>query len=250
MIIKSIVLGIIQGLTEFLPVSSSGHLAVLESHFGIDEPVVLATFLHLGTFLATVVFFARPITGLVKGVLKGEKQSINYTLSIIIGSVPIVVFALLLKKQIEQTFNNITLIGIFLGITGLVLIMTMVFKKYNKRINIISALIIGFAQIFATFPGISRSGITISAGLFSKVSPEEAFKFSFLLSLPAILGANILELITVTTIDNPSSIFLGMLCSFVFGLIALRVLRQLVNKYFHIFGIYCLVISIIILLLR
>ncbi|MGB3341031.1 MAG: undecaprenyl-diphosphate phosphatase [bacterium] len=250
MIIKSIILGIIQGLTEFLPVSSSGHLAILEKYFGITEPVVLATFLHLGTFLATVVFFFRPITDLLKGVFTGEKKSINYALSIAFGSIPIMIFALLLRTQIEQTFSNMALVSIFLGITGLVLIMTMVSKRGNKQITIFSAVIIGIAQMFATFPGISRSGMTISAGFFAKVSPQESFKFSFLLSLPAILGANILELMRFTVIDNPLGILIGMLCSFVFGLVALRILRLLVQKHFHLFGIYCLVVSIIILLLK
>lgn len=250
MIIKIIILGIIQGLTEFLPVSSSGHLAILENYFGIADPVVLAIFLHFGTFLATLVFFSRPITELLKGVFKREKQSINYVLNIIIGSIPIVIFALLLRTQIEQTFKDMTLVSIFLGITGLVLIMTMVCKKYNKRISAFSALVIGLAQMFALFPGISRSGMTISAGLFSKVSPEESFKFSFLLSLPAILGANLLELRKISVIDDPISILIGMFFSFVFGLIALMILRRLVHKYFHLFGIYCLVVSIFILLFR
>ncbi len=249
MIVKSIILGIIQGLTEFLPVSSSGHLAILEKYFGITEPVVLATFLHLGTFLATLVFFFKPITALLKGVFTGEKKSINYVLNIIVGSIPIIIFALLLRTQIEQTFNNVILVSIFLGITGLVLIMTMVVRKNNEQISIITAVIIGIAQMFATFPGISRSGMTISAGLFAKISPQESFKFSFLLSLPAILGANIFELRRVTVIANPLSILVGMLCSFIFGLIALGILRQLVQKYFHLFGIYCLLVSITILLL-
>lgn len=250
MIIKSIILGIVQGLTEFLPVSSSGHLAILENYFGIADPVALAIFLHFGTFLATLVFFAKPIAELLKGAFKREQQSINYILNIIIGSVPIVIFALLLRTQIEETFKNMTVVSIFLGITGLVLIMTMIFKKSNKRINVFSALIIGLAQMFALFPGISRSGMTISAGLFSKTSPEESFKFSFLLSLPAILGANILELKTISVIDNPISILIGMFFSFIFGLIALSILRRLVHKYFHLFGIYCLVVSILILFFK
>lgn len=250
MIIKTIILGIIQGLTEFLPVSSSGHLAILEKYFGIADPVVLAIFLHFGTFLATVVFFARPIAELFKGVFKGKRESIHYALKIIIGSVPIVIFALLLRTQIEETFTDITIISIFLGVTGLVLIMTMICKKHNKRISTFSALVIGLAQMFALFPGISRSGMTISAGLFSKVSPEESFKFSFLLSLPAILGANLLELRKISVIDDPISVLIGMFFSFVFGLIALMILRRLVHKYFHLFGIYCLVISILILLFK
>lgn len=250
MMIKSIILGIIQGLTEFLPISSSGHLAILEKYFNITEPVALATFLHLGTFLATIVFFVRPISDLIKGVCTGKRDSINYVLCIIIGSVPIVVFALLLRTQIEQTFSNITVVAIFLGMTGLVLIMTMFVKRNHKRVNPLSAVIIGIAQMFATFPGISRSGMTISAGFYAKIEPQESFKFSFLLSLPAILGANILELTRVTQVENILSIIIGTLCSFISGFIALHILRRLVQKYLHLFGIYCLIISVIILLLQ
>lgn len=250
MIIKSIILGIIQGLTEFLPISSSGHLAIFEKYFGIAEPIVLATFLHFGTFLATIVFFFKPITSIIKGVFIGKKDSILYLIYIITGTIPVVVFALVFRNWIEQSFNDMKTVGILLGITGIILLMTMVIKRGNKKINTLSVVVIGLSQMFATFPGISRSGTTISAGLFSKTSSEESFKFSFLLSLPAILGANILELKTISSIDNYLALIIGMSCSFIFGLFALRILRNLVHRKFHLFGIYCLVISVVILLTK
>lgn len=250
MIIKSIILGIVQGLTEFLPISSSGHLAILEKYFGIAEPVVLATFLHFGTFIATVVFFLKPIITIIKGLIKGEKESINYVIYIIVGTIPIVLFALIFRTQIEQSFTNIPIVGIFLGITGVILLLTSIVKRGNRKVKLLSAFLIGISQMFAVFPGISRSGMTISTGLFSKVSPEESFKFSFLLSLPAILGANLLKLKSISQINDFPSIIIGMLCSFIFGLIALKILKGLVDRRFHLFGIYCLVISILILLLQ
>lgn len=250
MIIKSIILGIVQGLTEFLPISSSGHLAILEKYFGIAEPVVLATFLHFGTFIATVVFFLKPIITIIKGLAKGEKESINYIIYIIVGTIPIVLFALIFRTQIEQSFINIPIVGIFLGITGVILLLTSIVKRANRKVKLLSAFLIGLSQMLAVFPGISRSGMTISTGLFSKVSPEESFKFSFLLSLPAILGANLLKLKSISQINDFPSIIIGMLCSFIFGLIALKILKGLVHRRFHLFGIYCLVISILILLLQ
>lgn len=250
MIIKVIILGIVQGLTEFLPISSSGHLAILEKYFDITEPVVFATFLHFGTFIATVVFFFKPIINIIKGLFRKEKESVYYVINIIIGTIPVVIFALLFKTQIEQFFSDIKIVAIMLGITGLILLLTSIIQKKNRKINLLSALMIGISQMFATFPGISRSGVTISTGLFSKVSPEESFKFSFLLSLPAVLGANLLKLKTISEIDDLPYLTIGMICSFIFGLVALKILKNVVHRKFHLFGIYCLFISIILLLIK
>ena len=135
MIIKSIILGIVQGLTEFLPISSSGHLAVLQKYFGMTEPVVLATFLHFGTFIAIIVFFFKPIIILIKGLVKKEKESIYYVINIIAGTIPIVIFALIFKTQIEQTFSDIKIVALLLGITGVVLLFTMIIKKGAGKIG-------------------------------------------------------------------------------------------------------------------
>ncbi|UCG91722.1 MAG: undecaprenyl-diphosphate phosphatase [candidate division WOR-3 bacterium] len=249
MILHVIILGVVQGLTEFLPISSSGHLAILEGFFGITEPVALTAFLHLGTLLATIVFFFKKISSLIRGLIKGKRESISYTINIIIGSIPIVIFALVFKSWIETSFTDFTLVTILLGVTGIVLLVTGVMRKQEMKVSYLRALVIGIAQMFAALPGLSRSGLTISAGLFSGVSPEESFTFSFLLSLPAILGANLVELANISTIDKPTTMIIGLVCSFIFGLIALRILRDMVRRRFHLFGIYCLVISLIVLLL-
>jgi len=250
MIIKSIILGIVQGLTEFLPISSSGHLAILQKYFGITEPVALATFLHFGTFVAIIVFFFKPIVILIKGLFKKEQESTNYVVNIIIGTIPIVLFALIFKTQIERAFNNITIVALLLGITGTVLLLTMVIKRSNKKITLFSALLIGISQMFATFPGISRSGVTISTGLFLQTSSEKSFRFSFLLSLPATLGANIVELKSISKVNDIPSIAVGVIFSFIFGLIALKILKHAVQRRFHLFGIYCIIMSIILLLTK
>ena len=250
MIIKAFILGIIQGLTEFLPISSSGHLAILEAYFDITEPVLFATFLHFGTFVATVVFFRNAILNIGKGVVKGKKESINYVINILVGTIPIVLFVLLLRDQIEQSFKDVRLVGILLGITGVVLLLTNLVKKNDRKVTLFPAFLIGISQMFATFPGISRSGFTISAGLFTKISPKDSFNFSFLLSLPAVLGANLLELFTLPHIVDYPSLVIGMLCSFASGLIALKILRKLVNRRFHLFGIYCLALSMMLLLVK
>jgi undecaprenyl-diphosphatase len=246
--IKAIILGIVQGLTEFLPVSSSGHLAILENLFGIAEPVTLAVFLHFGTLVAIIVYFFKPITDLVKGVFKGNKESLSYFIKIIIASIPIVIFVILFEAWVTRVFSNMTMIAILLGITGTIVLLTGVVRKGQKRVGMLSAIFIGIGQMFAILPGISRSGMTISAGIFSGVEPERAFRFSFLLSIPAVLGANIFELKNVSHINNIPQLLVGMLCSFVTGLVALRILRSTVYKKFYLFGPYCIIISIIMLL--
>ncbi|KPJ72639.1 hypothetical protein AMJ52_05690 [candidate division TA06 bacterium DG_78] len=250
MILQAIILGIVQGLTEFLPVSSSGHLAILERYFNITQPVVLAAFLHFGTFIATVVFFFKPIMDIIKGLMRGNKEAINYILNIAIGTMPIVIFALLFTSAIEQVFTDIKLVAILLGLTGIVLLMTNIIRKQQGNVDRLSALIIGIGQMFATFPGLSRSGLTISAGFFSGVKSGEAFKFSFLLSLPAVFGANLLELRNISVIDNYAALCVGVACSFVSGLLALKILHRLVHQRFHLFGIYCLIISVLFLLVK
>ncbi len=247
--IKIIFLGIIQGLTEFLPISSSGHLAMLENFLNIKEPVVVTAFLHFGTFFATLIFFRKEIVGILSGLIKKESKSIKYTIYIIIGNMPIILFALLFKDFIESSFTDIKLVFISLGITGVIVLLTSIVNKGEKQISFITALLIGIGQMFAVFPGLSRSGLTIATGLFAKAKPEEAFRFSFLLSLPAVFGANLLELKEITSFPNPVEIIIGMLISFISGYIALKILRSLVQKWFYLFGIYCLIISIFTLLL-
>jgi len=246
--IKILLLGIVQGFTEFLPVSSSGHLAILEKLFHVPEPVAVAAFLHFGTLLATVVFFWNPIAMIVRGLFRGEKDAFRYLAYIAIGNVPVIIFALFFKKAIEQSFGDIRLIGLFLGLTGLALLVTALVNKGKEKINLPRAIAVGFAQMLAIFPGISRSGATIATGLVTKTGPEEAFRFSFLLSLPAIFGANLLELKDLSAFGDWGALLGGFGVSFIAGLAALYLLRRLVREHFHYFGIYCLLVSLAIIL--
>jgi undecaprenyl-diphosphatase len=245
--IKTIILGIVQGFTEFLPVSSSGHLAILEHLFGISEPVSMAVFLHFGTFIAIIVFFFSPISNLIKGVCKGNKESISYCAKLVLGTIPILVAGILLESMVTHAFADTTVVSILLGITGTIVLVTGIIRKKRRKVNFPVALLIGIGQMFALLPGISRSGMTISAGIFSGVEPERAFRFSFLLSLPAVLGANIYELRNISGICNIPELLVGMIFSFATGILALKILRNMVYQRFHLFGPYCLIISIIML---
>jgi len=246
--IKTLILGLVQGFTEFLPVSSSGHLAFLEKAFKIPEPVAVAAFLHFGTLFATVIFFWKPIVAIVRGLFRGEKEALRYVLCIVLGSIPAGVFALLFREMIERSFADIRLIGLFLGLTGLALIMTAIFKKGKEKMNFVRAVAVGFAQMLAVFPGISRSGATIATGLITRTEPDAAFRFSFLLSLPAIAAANLLELKGLGSFGNWGQLLAGFAVSCVTGLAALYLMRRLVREHFHYFGIYCLLISLLIVL--
>ncbi|MGD8979149.1 MAG: undecaprenyl-diphosphate phosphatase [candidate division WOR-3 bacterium] len=246
--IETIILGIVQGLTEFLPISSSGHLAVLERMFGISEPVSLAVFLHFGTLIAVVVFFFQPIAGLTRGVLHGNRESIMYCIKIALGTIPIIIAGLLFESWVGQAFTNMMIVSILLGITGTVVLVTGIVQQRQRRVNLLTALLIGIGQMFAILPGISRSGMTISVGLFAGIEPERAFEFSFLLSIPAVLGANVYELTKVSSIGNVPELIMGLIFSFLAGLLALKILRSMVYRHFYLFGPYCLIISIIILL--
>ena len=245
--IKTIILGIVQGFTEFLPVSSSGHLAILEHLFGVSEPVSLAVFLHFGTFAAVIVFFFRHISKLLKGICRGDKESISYCAKIALGTIPILVAGLLFRSMVSHAFADMVVVSILLGITGTIVLFSGIIRKKQKKIDFPVALLIGIGQMFALLPGISRSGMTISAGIFGGVEPERAFRFSFLLSLPAVLGANIYELKNVSGISNIPELLMGMAFSFLAGILALKILRSMVYRRFHLFGPYCLIISIIML---
>ena len=248
--IKLIILAIVQGFTEFLPISSSGHLAILENFFKIEQPVALTAVLHFGTFLATLVFFRKEIIEIIAGFFKKESSAIRYIVNIIIGNIPIVIFAILFRNFIESTFTEIKLVMMFLGMTGVILLFTSVIRKGKKDVSLLRALVIGIGQMFAVFPGLSRSGLTISSGIFCGVNPEESFRFSFLLSLPAVFAANLLELKKITAWGNQFELLLGIVISFIFGFIALKILRALVQRWFYLFGFYCLILSIILLMLK
>jgi len=247
--IKTLILGIVQGLTEFLPVSSSGHLAILENILGMSEPMTLAVFLHFGTFVAIIVFFFRPLRDLVRGIFSGDRQSIIYVGKIILGTIPIVIAGMLFRSWVAEAFNNMKVVALLLGITGIGVLLTGMVAKRQKPVTTQSAILIGIGQMLAILPGISRSGMTIAAGIYSGTDPDKAFRFSFLLSIPAVLGANLFELRNLTGITNLPELLAGMLCSFVSGIVALAILRRTVYRKFHFFGIYCLIISVALLIL-
>ncbi len=267
-IYQAIILGILQGLTEFLPVSSSGHLALGQYSLGITEPTLFFDVsLHMGTLLAVAVVFYKDIRsmitsliGLGKSLSKfdnnvGEKfrnnPNIRVALFIILGSIPTALLGLFLKQYVESLFTSINFVGTMLLITGTFLWLTKTLPKSKVTIMAMDykqALIIGLCQGMAVLPGISRSGSTISAALFMGVGRDTAARFSFLLSIPAILGAELLSFKDFISqgISFDFSIIYGTLISFVVGYLALILLLKIVkNGRLYLFAPYCWILGII-----
>lgn len=255
---EAIVLGIIQGLTEFLPVSSSGHLALGQYFFGIREPqLFFDVMLHVGTLGAVIVVFQRDIRDIFAA-LFGRDSSPRMTKQsgrvfawfIILGSVPTVIIALIFKTFVEKLFVMPLFVSGMLLVTGLILWLSGRLVKADaepRGLNTTSAIIIGTAQGLAVLPGISRSGMTISTALVRGVGRKEAARYSLLLSVPAILGATVLELKDVASIDIPiPTIIAGTAAAFVVGYFAVKVLLAVLSKgQFSKFAYYCWGIGVV-----
>ncbi len=268
-IYQGIILGIVQGLTEFLPVSSSGHLVLGQIYFNITEMVmVFDVSVHMGTLAAVVVVYFSDIRQIFGSVFRcvatgvarqpvaplfRTDENLRLAAFILIGSVPTALIGLVIKKFEHIMFTSDILVGCMLILTGLILWAS---KSYYRsegsgvKFDVKRAVFIGICQGFAVIPGISRSGTTIAAGMFAGLDRHTAAKFSFLLSAPAILGAQVLsmkELLEAGLTLNRATLY-GTLVSFVVGLVALKFLLKLVHTgKFHLFAPYCWLVGILVL---
>ncbi len=288
--IQSVLFGIIQGLTEFLPVSSSGHLVIFKHLVpGMEkwaDSVDFEVAVHIGTTLSILVLLWRDVVDLLQdgaaivrawlqrlrsGGIQSAMQEferhvraspkigaivIPMALAIVVGSLPTAIIALLIRNQVEQMFSSMAIVGVTLAITGTVLWITRWFgsgsppppasQTPNGRprleLRLLPAVVVGIVQGLAVMPGISRSGSTISAGLIMGLNREVAGKFSFLLSVPAILGAGALKCWHFLTLDPTRlhELFVGGFVSFVVGYVCLRVLMPVIKRgRFYFFAYYC-----------
>ena len=248
-IFEAALLGIIQGLTEFLPISSSGHLVIGQKILGISIPGnVFEVVVHLGTLGSILIIFWPDIWQLIKSFKSTPSQ--KYILAIVIGTLPAVIIGLLFKDIITEAFENIKIVAITLMITGIILLITRFIKTKLKDISIGRGLLIGIAQALAIVPGISRSGMTISLGMYLGIAPEKAAKFSFLLAIPAIAGAGLLTGLDLIGSSEPilpwSVLIVGFVSSLLFGWISLKWLLGLIKSgKFHWFGVYCILIGLL-----
>jgi undecaprenyl-diphosphatase len=252
-ILQSLILGIVQGITEFLPVSSSGHLVLFQKLFGIEEPpIFFDTLIHFATLLVIFFYLRKDIFLIIKNIKEKNNQKIVGL--VVLATIPVVIVGFLIKDNIEGIFNSLGLLSLTFLITAIILFFTKFFEKGQKNTenaNWLNALFIGIFQAFAILPGISRSGSTISAGLFSGLKREDAFKFSFLMAIPAIFGAMVLQIFEINSeslVDGFLVNFVGFVTALIFGFLSLKILEKITVKgKLHYFAFYCLILGLIIL---
>ncbi|MEL7004081.1 MAG: undecaprenyl-diphosphate phosphatase [Bacteroidota bacterium] len=253
-ILEAIILGIIQGLTEFLPVSSSGHIELGSYFLNVKnkDNLLFSIIVHGATALSTIIVFRKDIIEILSGLLEFKwNEATKFTLKIIISMIPVGIVGILFEEQIEALFTgNIVFVASMLGVTGLLLLFTFFAKAKNNNVSYLHAIIIGFAQSIAILPGISRSGSTIATALILGVEKSNAARFSFLMVLPPILGATLLK--TLDFIENPSiaegtsglTLLVGFIAAFISGLLACQWMIAIVKKGKLIyFAYYCFIIA-------
>ncbi len=242
---NEILLSIIQGATEFLPISSSGHLALISNI--ISSPnLFFFVLLHLSSLLAVIFFLRKDIFNL----LTFKKTHKKLWIYLILATIPGALFGFLFNDFIEKTFSSYIFLSIAFIFTGTILFLTRFVKKKNIKLNTKNTLIIGLMQIFALFPGISRSGTTISTAIFQGINKEQATKFSFMLFIPLSLGAFILEFLKLEKFFVSLDMLIGFVICFITSLFFLNVLVKIIkNDKFWIFSIYCWLLGLISLFL-
>ncbi|MEK7664809.1 MAG: undecaprenyl-diphosphate phosphatase [Patescibacteria group bacterium] len=251
-IFQSVVLGAIQGITEFLPISSSGHLVLFQKFFNLKEPpIFFDTTVHAATLLAVVFYFRKDIFEIVFNIKKNAKLIFYLAL----GTLPAAAFGLLFKSQIEKSFNSVFLLSTGFFITAVIIFITKFYKKTGKSIeqlNWLDSLIVGIFQAVSILPSISRSGATISSAIFMGADRNTAFKFSFLLAVPAIFGAMVLQIFDINEVSQNELLasVAGFLPAMIFGFLSLKFLgKYMANDKFSLFAYYCLFLGFISLLL-
>ncbi len=269
---QAFILGLVQGLTEYLPISSSAHLVLVQYFLGLhDKMLFFDIVLHLGTLVALFVYFAADIAHIIRdsiygfffllqrkpvAKIKDSAPSSYWAFGVIAASVPTALIGFLFKHQLEAMFGSIKTLGYELLITTVILWLTRRFQEGKKSVQeagILDFLLIGTLQGVAIVPGISRSGVTIAAGLFLGLKREEAFRFSFLLAIPAILGAAVLEFkegLSILTSQWPVY-GVGFIAAAVSGFASIAVLSVIIRREkFHLFAWYTLAMSALVFFFR
>ncbi|MEN8928653.1 MAG: undecaprenyl-diphosphate phosphatase [Flavobacteriales bacterium] len=253
-LLEAIILGIVQGLTEFLPVSSSGHIELVKEIFGaeIKDSMRMTVVLHFATALSTCVIFRKEITQILKGLFQFKNnEELGFSLKIIVSMIPAAIVGLKYDDLIETFFEGkILLVGCMLILTGVLLFVADKAKQTNKNLTFANAFIIGISQMIAILPGISRSGATISTSVLLGIDREKAARFSFLMVVPLIFGKIAKDLIDI--IKEPSAqdsityfpYVLGFIFAFVTGLLACTWMIKLVkSSKLYYFSIYCFLVG-------
>jgi undecaprenyl-diphosphatase len=261
-LIEALVLGIVQGLTEFVPISSSAHLVLVPELFGWEQPSLpYLVLLHAGTLLALVIYFRRELAALTAGVFRPGPER-NLAILLALGTLPAAAIGVAFEKQFEEAFGHPRQVAIQLVVSGLILVAAQALSRRNDRpvdpgsdpagteqmsrsLSWRSALGVGFAQALAIIPGISRSGATIAAGLLSGLSRPLAARFSFLLSIPILFGTSVFELPKLSGTDaGPAALLVGFVASAISGYAAIAgMISFLQRRGLLPFAVYCVVVG-------
>jgi undecaprenyl-diphosphatase len=254
-IIDALILGVVQGLTEFLPVSSSGHLelgkAILGDNSVPKESLLFTVVLHFATALSTIVVFRKDIFSIIKGILKFEwNEDLQFLCKIILSMLPAVVIGVLFEKELEQLFGgNILLVGCMLIVTAVLLFMADRAKSTGKKVTFMNAFVIGISQAIAMLPGISRSGATISTSVLLGNDKTKAARFSFLMVIPLIFGKIAKDILSGDLsyeTSNFTSLTVGFISAFIAGILAcVWMIRLVKNSKLSYFAVYCAIVGVI-----
>ena len=244
-LIHAIILSIVQGISEWFPISSSGHLAIVQEIFGFQN-LAYDVFLHFASILAVVFIFRKDIIL----ILKLDKKGLIYIRNLVVALIPAGLIGILFRNEIEQIFSNMVFLGVFFIFSGFVIYSSKYSLEKKSKINFLDSLFIGLFQSLAVFPGVSRSGMTISSGLFRNLKKETAIKFSFLLAIPLILGASVFEFNNLVLQEiNYLILSVSFVLTFLVSFITIKTIIKIIQKEkFYLFGIYNILLGILILI--
>jgi len=250
--LQALILGIVQGITEWLPISSSGHLVLFQNFFNIQAPLSYDILLHLGSLVVITLVFWKDIIKTLKAffTLDFKSEYGKLSLFIILGSIATAIIGFTFKETFSNLFHNQIVVGLALIITGLLLHISK-YTKTKKQLNAKNSILIGLIQGLALIPGLSRSGSTISVGLLAGIERKKLIRFSFMLVIPSIIGAMVFEHGKVAITDiSVLAVTTGLLASIIVGYLCLKWAISLISKNkFHNFSWYCWGLGIIIILL-
>lgn len=250
-ILETVCLSLVQGLTEWFPVSSTGHLVIVQELFNMKVSVAFDIVLHLGTLIGVILFLRKDLQSILRAALKldfsGEEG--RMLVYIALGTIPIGLAGFFLKSFFESLFQSLFATGVAMLLNGLILYSTRNAKP-SRKLGALDSFLIGVSQAAAITPGISRTGVTVSTGLLRGVEHEEAYRFSLLLSIPSIIGGSLVKIQEISFEQEYWMISLGILVTAVVGYFALGTVRKYVTKHsFHKFSYYCIAFGAIIILL-
>lgn len=251
-VFQALILGIVQGITEWLPISSSGHLVLFQEYFNMQASVAFDVLLHVATLIVIFIVFWKDITAIFNSLINIRwDDNTKLFLFIILASIPTAIIGLVFQDWLKGLFTNLFLLGVFFIINGIILFLTKYAKeKQGRKLNWLDSILMGIAQGASIIPSISRSGATVSTGLFLGLKKEKLITFSFLIAIPAIIGAFVMESGSLS-FENPLALVIGSLAALIVGYFSLKFIIKMIEKgKWHYFAYYCLLLGIMIIILR